>query len=99
MPALSQEERRCKRERAQHTRRIRELNDAFRRTFTGGRVMLTAGFFLWREFPTPRRIATPAASRRARWNVGYLRRFTTPRGLHKLVDCHNDGADGRLHCS
>ena len=25
------------------TRRIRELNDAFRRTFSGGRVMLTSG--------------------------------------------------------
>ena len=25
------------------TKRIRELNDAFRRTFTGGRVMLTSG--------------------------------------------------------
>ena len=36
MTALSQEEKRRK--------RIRELNDAFRRTFTGGRVVLTAGF-------------------------------------------------------
>ncbi len=27
-----------------NTQRIRELNDAFRRTFNGGRVMLTAGF-------------------------------------------------------
>jgi hypothetical protein len=44
-----------------NTARIRQLNDAFRRTFTGGRVMLTAGFFLWREFRAPRRIATPAA--------------------------------------
>ena len=42
------------------TARIRELNDAFRRSFSTGRVMLTAGFFLWREFPAPRSIATPA---------------------------------------
>ena len=61
MPALSHEKERRNPERAEHTRRIRELNDAFRRRFTGGPVMLTAGFFLWREFPTPRSIATPAA--------------------------------------
>ena len=33
-----------KREPAEHTRPIRDLNDAFPRTFAGGRVMLTAGF-------------------------------------------------------
>src|SRR6266851_3954161 len=27
-----------------HIARIRELNDAFRRTFSGGRVMMTCGF-------------------------------------------------------
>ena len=45
MTALSHEEKRRKRERAERTRRIRELinTDAFRRSFSGGKVMMTAG--------------------------------------------------------
>jgi len=45
MNALSQEERRRTRERAERTRRIRELNDAFRRSFSGGKVTMTAGVY------------------------------------------------------
>jgi uncharacterized protein DUF3768 len=43
MTALSQEEKRRKRERAEKARRIREFNDAFRRSFSGGKVVMTAG--------------------------------------------------------
>ena len=45
MTALLQEEKRRKRERAEKTRRIRELNDAFRRSFSGGKVTMTAGVY------------------------------------------------------
>jgi hypothetical protein len=45
MTALSHEEKRRKREHAEHTRRIRALNDAFRRTFAGGKVTMTAGVY------------------------------------------------------
>ena len=43
MTVLSHEEKRRKCERAEHTRRIRELNDAFRHAFAGGKVTMTAG--------------------------------------------------------
>ncbi|MFL9828724.1 DUF3768 domain-containing protein [Rhodoplanes sp. SY1] len=66
------------------TERIRELNDAFRRTFEGGRVMLTAGF---QSLPE-------TARREAIERVKTFDAFdpdNDPRGEHDFLDFEIEG--------
>lgn len=71
MQALSQDE-------ARRTARIRDLNDKFRRTFTGGRVMLTSGFCA-----LPKQTRDAAIARIKTFDA--FRRGDDPYGEHDFV--------------
>jgi hypothetical protein len=66
------------------TARIRELNDAFRRTFGGGRVMMTAGV---NALPDADKATVLAKVR----NHGLFDRGNDPFGEHDFVAFEHDG--------
>ena len=69
---------------AHRTTRIRELNDALRTTFNGGRVMLTSGFNALPE--TLKALVIERVKTFSEFDAG-----NDPHGEHDFVNFENDG--------